>query len=127
MKTAIRTDAAPKAVGPYSQAVRSGDWLWLSMQLPLDPATGRLVEGDAAAQARRAIENIRAVARAGGADLADVVRTTLYLVDLSDFPAVNTVYAEYFGDPSPARSTVGAAALPLGARVALDAVARIGG
>jgi 2-iminobutanoate/2-iminopropanoate deaminase len=127
MKTAIRTDAAPKAVGPYSQAVRSGDWLWLSMQLPLDPATGRLVEGDAAAQARRAIENIRAVARAGGADLADVVRTTLYLVDLSDFPAVNTVYAEYFGDPAPARSTVGAAALPLGARVALDAVARIGG
>ena len=120
----LRTGAAPAPVGPYAQAVEASGWIFLSGQIPLDPATGRLVAGEIEEQARRVLENLRAVLDAGGASFADVVRTTIYLVDLAVFPRVNAVYAEYFGAaPRPARSTVQVAALPLGAQVEIDAIA----
>jgi reactive intermediate/imine deaminase len=120
----LRTSAAPAPVGPYSQAVEHAGWIFLSGQIPLDPATGRLVEGDVEAQTRRVLENLRAVLAAAGASLADVVRTTIYLVDLAVFPRVNAVYAEHFAtSPRPARSTVQVAALPLGSQVEIDAIA----
>ena len=120
----VRTGAAPAPVGPYSQAVADGGLLFASGQIPLDPATGRLVEGDVEAQTRRVLANLRAVLEAGGASLAQVVRTTIYLVDLSVFARVNAVYAEHFAsEPKPARSTVQVAALPLGAQVEIDAIA----
>jgi len=119
-----RTGAAPAPVGPYSQAVERAGLLFLSGQIALDPATGKLVPGDVEAQARRVLENLRAVLEAAGASLADVVRTTVYLIDLAEFPRVNAVYAEHFaGRPRPARSTVQVAALPLDARVEIDAIA----
>jgi reactive intermediate/imine deaminase len=120
----LRTSAAPAPVGPYSQAVEHADLLFLSGQIPLDPETGRLVDGDIEAQTRRVISNLRAVLESAGASLADVVRTTIYLVDLAAFPRVNAVYAEHFAvQPRPARSTVQVAALPLGAQVEIDAIA----
>jgi 2-iminobutanoate/2-iminopropanoate deaminase len=120
----LRTSAAPSPLGPYSQAVEHAGLLFLSGQIPLDPATGRLVEGDVEAQTRRVLLNLRAVLESTGASLADVVRTTIYLVDLAVFPRVNAVYAEHFGAaPRPARSTVQVAALPLGAQVEIDAIA----
>ncbi len=123
----VQTDEAPAPVGPYSQAVRAGDWLFLSGQVPLDPATGELVGEDAAAQAARVLENIGAILRAAGMDYADVVKTTIFLTDLRDFAAVNEVYARYFSERPPARSTVQVSALPKGARVEIEAIAVQGG
>ena len=118
----VTTDQAPAAIGPYSQAVRSGSLLFLSGQIPLDPATGQLVEGDIATQARRVFDNLRAVCDAAGAGLDRVVRVGIYVVDLADFAAVNAVMAEYFDAPYPARSTIEVSGLPRGARVEVDAI-----
>jgi reactive intermediate/imine deaminase len=118
----VSTDRAPAAIGPYSQAVIAGRTVFTSGQIPLDPATGQLVEGDIATQARRVFDNLRAVCEAAGADFGHVARVGIYLVDLGDFAAVNAVMAEYFSAPYPARSTIGVAALPKGARVEIDLV-----
>jgi 2-iminobutanoate/2-iminopropanoate deaminase len=123
MREIVRTAEAPAPVGPYSQAVRAGDWLFVSGQIPLDPATGQLAGEDAAAQAARALENLGAILRAAGMEYADVVKTTLFLTDLRDFAAVNQVYARYFAERPPARSTVQVSALPKGARVEIEAIA----
>jgi len=120
----IRTPNAPAAIGPYSQAIADGELLFCSGQIAIDPATGKLVGGDAAAQARRALGNLKAVLEAGGAGLDGVLKTTVYLKDLRDFPAVNAVYAEVFGAHRPARATVQVAALPMEALVEIDAIAR---
>lgn len=122
----IHSDQAPRAIGPYSQAVRAGNTLYLSGQTPLDPATGKLVEGDISAQARRVFENLKAVLAAADAGFADVVRVGIYLTDLGNFAAVNDVMKQYFAEPYPARSTIGVAALPLGAAVEIDLVAVVG-
>jgi reactive intermediate/imine deaminase len=119
----IRTDRAPKAIGPYSQAVRAGDTIYLSGQIPLDPATGELVGGDITAQARRVFDNIGAVLEAAGASFGEVVRVGIYLADLGDFVAVNDVMKQYFAEPYPARSTIGVAALPRGAAIEVDVIA----
>ena len=121
----IATKDAPHAIGPYSQAVRSGNTLYLSGQIALDPASGNLIEGDFAAQARRVFDNLRAVLRASGADFNNVVRATVYLTDLGNFQALNSIYGQYFGDHKPARSTVGVAQLPRGAAVEIDLIAVI--
>jgi reactive intermediate/imine deaminase len=121
-RTPIHTDRAPAAIGPYSQAVRAGRTVYLSGQIPLDPGTGELVQGDIAVQARRAFDNLRAVCEAAGGSLAGVQRLGLYLVDLSEFAAVNAVMADYFEAPHPARSTIGVSALPKGARFEVDAI-----
>ena len=119
----IRTDRAPKAIGPYSQAVRAGDSIYLSGQIPLDPATGELIGGDITAQARRVFDNIGAVLEAAGASFGEVVRVGIYLKDLGDFVAVNDVMKQYFAEPYPARSTIGVAALPRGAAIEVDVIA----
>ena len=121
-RTPIRTDAAPKAIGTYSQAVRSGDTVYLSGQIPLDPATMQLVEGDIEAQIARVFENLRAVAEAAGGSLDDVVKLTVFLTDLGNFPAVNEVMARFFSEPYPARAAVGVASLPMGVPVEMDAI-----
>ena len=121
-RTAIHSDQAPAAIGPYSQATRTGNLVFLSGQTPLDPATGNLVEGDIAAQARRAFDNLKAVAEAAGGSLDRVVRLGLYLTDLSQFAAVNAVMQEYFAAPYPARSTIEVSGLPKGAAFEVDAV-----
>ena len=122
----IETDAAPAPVGPYSQAVIHGDLLFASGQVPLDPRTGALVEGEIEDETRQVISNLRAVLEAGGSSLAQVIRTTVYVTDLSLFGRINAVYeAAFTGDPRPARVTIQAAALPLGARVEIDAVAAL--
>ena len=118
----IQTDKAPAAIGPYSQAVRAGDTVYLSGQIPLDPSTGLLVEGDIAVQARRSFENLKAVCEAAGGSLGDIVRLGLYLTDLDNFAAVNAVMGEFFKAPYPARSTVEVAGLPRGAGFEVDAV-----
>ena len=118
----IHTDLAPAAIGPYSQAVRQGDTVYLSGQIPLDPNSGLLIEGDIDAQARRAFDNLRAVCEAAGGSLDDVVRLGLYLTDLGQFAAVNAVMSDYFEAPYPARSTIGVASLPRGAQFEVDAV-----
>jgi len=118
----IHTDRAPKAIGPYSQAVRVGDTVYLSGQIPLDPATGELVTGDIGAQTRRVFENLTAVCAAAGGSLANLVRVGIYLTDLKNFTAVNAVMAEYCKEPYPARSTVEVSGLPRGAEVEIDAV-----
>jgi len=118
----IQTDKAPAAIGPYSQAVRAGDTVYLSGQIPLDPSTGLLVEGDISAQARRSFENLKAVCEAAGGSLGDIVRLGLYLTDLDNFAAVNAVMSEFFSAPYPARSTVEVSGLPRGARFEVDAV-----
>ncbi|MBA2564577.1 MAG: RidA family protein [Gemmatimonadetes bacterium] len=123
MKRAVRTGDAPAAIGPYSQAVRAGDWLFSAGQIPLDPATGEVVVGGAAEQARRVLENLGAVLREAGLGWEHVVRTTIFLTDLGDFAAVNQVYAEFLTEPYPARSTVQVAALPRGVRIEIDLVA----
>ena len=121
---AIESSDAPAPVGPYSQAVVHGGMLYASGQIPLDPATGKLVDGDIEAQTRRVLANLAAVLAAGGSSLERVVRTSIYLVDLSLFARVNAVYAEHFtGDPAPARATIGVAALPLGAQIEMDVIA----
>ena len=119
----IHTEGAPRAIGPYSQAVRAGDWLFLSGQVGVDPATGRLAEGGFGEEVRRALANLRAVLQAAGQDYGNLVRVTVYLTDLSRFPEMNRLYEEAFGEARPARVTVGASALPLGAQVEMEAVA----
>jgi len=121
MKTPIATREAPAAIGPYSQAVRAGDAVYLSGQIPLDPATMQLVEGFEA-QVRRVFDNLLAVCREAGGGFDDVVRVTIYLTDLAQFPKVNEIMAAYFREPYPARVTVGVASLPRGAAVEIDAV-----
>ena len=121
-RLAISTSQAPAAIGPYSQAVRRGNMVFLSGQIPLDPATGTLVEGDIAAQSRRVFDNLKAVCEAAGGSLDDVVRIGIYLVDLGDFAAVNAVMADYFTAPYPARSTIEVSNLPRSAQVEVDAI-----
>jgi reactive intermediate/imine deaminase len=118
----IATPAAPQAIGPYAQAVRCGNTVYLSGQIPLDPATGELVTGDITAQTRRVFENLKAVCAAAGGSLAQLARVGIYLTDLSHFAAVNAVMAEYCVEPHPARATIGVAALPRGAQVEIDAI-----
>ena len=118
----IQTDLAPAAIGPYSQAVRAGDTVFLSGQIPLDPSTGEIVAGDIAAQARRAFDNLRAVCEAAGGSFDDVVRVGLYLTNLGQFAAVNAVMADYFQAPYPARSTIQVSGLPKGAQFEVDAI-----
>ena len=124
-KKVISTDLAPAAIGPYSQAVKSGELLFLSGQIPLQPGSGQLVSDVIAVETRRVMDNLGAVLAAAGAGFGDVVKTTIYLVDLADFAEVNQVYGEYFAGDFPARATVQVAALPRGARVEIDAVARV--
>jgi reactive intermediate/imine deaminase len=121
-KTPIHTSDAPAAIGPYSQAVRHGDLVFLSGQIPLDPETMQIVEGGIEAQADRMFRNLRAVCRAAGSDLSGIVKLNLYLADMGDFPLVNEVMKRYFEEPYPARAAVGVAALPLGAGVEAEAV-----
>ena len=123
MKQAVSSPDAPKAIGPYSQAVRAGQLLFLSGQVPLDPATGEIVSGDIAAQTRRVFENLAAVLKAGGRSFSDVVRTTVFLADMNDFAEVNKVCGSYFSEPYPARATVQVARLPKDARVEIDVIA----
>jgi 2-iminobutanoate/2-iminopropanoate deaminase len=123
MKTPVSTADAPKAAGPYSQAVRAGGWLFVAGQIPLDPATGDLVDGDVTAQARRVLDNIGAVLKAGDLSFADVVRTTVFLVDMNDLAAMNQVYGAYFSEPYPARATVQVARLPRDVRIEIEAIA----
>ena len=120
----IQTSAAPAAIGPYSQAILIGDTLYTSGQIALDPATGQLVEGDVRAQASRVLQNLRAVVEAAGFAMSDVVKTTIFLASMDDFAAVNEIYGTVFTADPPARSTVQAAALPRGALVEIDAIAR---
>lgn len=122
----VQTDQAPAAIGPYSQAVRAGNTVYCSGQIPLDPATGELVQGNIAAQARRAFDNLKAVCEAAGGSFDDVVRLGLYLTDLGQFAQVNAVMAEYFQAPYPARSTIEVSALPKGAAFEVDAVVVLG-
>ncbi len=124
-KQIIQTDSAPAAIGPYSQAVRSGELLLLSGQIPLDPATGALIESSIEDETRRVMDNLGAVLAEAGCSFEDVLKTTIYLTDLGNFAAVNGVYGGYLGDKPPARATVQVAALPKGARVEIDAIARV--
>ena len=121
----VATNDAPMAIGPYSQAVKLNGMAYLSGQIALDPATGKLVEGDFATQARRVFENLKAVLRAAGTSLDRVVKATVYLTDLGNFQTLNAIYAEYFGEHKPARSTVGVAQLPRGAAVEIDLIASV--
>ena len=123
MKQAVSTDAAPKAIGPYSQAIVAGDLIFTSGQIPLDPKTQEMVKGDVRAQAERVMENLRAVLEAAGASFGQVVKTTIFLADLADFAVVNEVYGKRFTGAPPARSTVQVAALPKGARVEIEMTA----
>ena len=120
----VSTTGAPAAIGPYSQAVVMDGWVFASGQIPLDPATGQMVAGDAAAQTRRVLENLKAVLAAAGSGLDRVVKTTVYLKDMNDFAAMNGVYAEYFAKDPPARATVQAARLPKDAAVEIDLIAK---
>ena len=122
LREAIQTAGAPAAIGPYVQAIRAGDLLFCSGQIPLDPATGELIEGDAAAQAERCLKSLEAVISTAGGKLRDAVKCTIYLTDLKDFAAVNAVYGSYVGDPAPARACVEVSALPKGACVEIDAI-----
>ena len=121
----VATSGAPRAIGPYSQALRAGGFLFTAGQVGFDPASGTLVDGGIGEQTRQVLQNIRAILEAGGSGLAQVVKTTVFLVDMADFAAMNEVYAEAFGTHRPARSTVAVAALPRGARVEIEAVAAI--
>jgi 2-iminobutanoate/2-iminopropanoate deaminase len=122
----VHTDRAPRAIGPYSQAVAVDGWVFCSGQIALDPATGEVVEGDVAAQTERVLTNLSAVLEAAGASLDTVLKTTVFLADMDDFAAMNAVYEKRFGAHRPARSTVAAAGLPRSVRVEIDAVARAG-
>ena len=123
MKVAVTTNDAPAAIGPYSQAIKAGDYLFCSGQIPLDPATGTLITGGIADQTRRVLDNLGAILRASGASFERVVKTTVYLQDMSEFTAMNEVYATYFPAPAPARATVQAARLPRDVRVEIDLIA----
>ena len=125
-RSIIATAQAPAAIGPYSQAVRAGDTVYFSGQIPLDPATGNVVEGDITAQTRRVFDNLVAVAQAAGGSLAQFVRVGIYVTDLANFAAVNAVMAEYFQAPYPARSTIEVSALPKGVQVEVDAIMVLG-
>ncbi len=124
-KDIIATSQAPSAIGPYSQAVRSGPWVFVSGQIPLDPQTGRIVEGDITAQAERVLKNLAAILEAAGAGLAQVVKTTVYLRDLTEFTRMNEVYARFFADKPPARATVEVSRLPRDVQVEIDAIAAL--
>lgn len=123
MKQAIQTKQAPAAIGPYSQSIKSGGMLFISGQLPIDPATGSLIDGNMAEQARQIVSNISAILSEAGGDLSKVVKTTIFLTDLGDFAEVNGAYGDFFKETPPARSTVQVAALPLGARIEIEAIA----
>jgi 2-iminobutanoate/2-iminopropanoate deaminase len=123
MPTAISSPKAPKAIGPYSPAIAAGNMLFVSGQVPIDPATGNMIDGDIAAQTRRVLDNVGALLAAGGASFANVVRTTVFLADMNDFAVVNQVYGEYFVEPYPARATVQVARLPKDSRVEIDVIA----
>ncbi len=122
-RSIVRTTEAPAAIGPYSQAVVVGDLVFCSGQIPLDPATGQMIEGDVQAQTHRVLQNLRAVLEAAGSSLSQVVKTTVFLQNMNDFAAMNAVYSEYFGDQPPARSTVEVARLPRGALVEIECIA----
>jgi 2-iminobutanoate/2-iminopropanoate deaminase len=121
----VSTSGAPRAIGPYSQGIRAGGFLFTAGQVGFDPASGELVDGGIAEQTDRVLQNIRAILQAAGCELSNVVKTTVFLVDMADFTAMNEVYAAAFGDHRPARSTVAVAALPRGARVEIDAIAQL--
>lgn len=121
-RSAVHTDQAPAAIGPYSQAVHFGHLLFVSGTLPVDPRTGQLVGGDIEAQSRQVFRNLAAIAEAAGGQLADAVKVTVFLTDLGDFQRVNGIFREWFGEPFPARSTVQVAALPLGAPLEVEAI-----
>ncbi len=121
----LHTDDAPEAIGPYSQAIRTGEWLFTSGQIGLDPATGEFAPGGFEAQARRVFSNLAAVLEAAGCSFRDVVKATVYVLDMADFPKLNAIYGEAMGDHRPSRSTVQAAGLPKGALVEIDLVARL--
>ena len=123
MREAVSTPAAPAAIGPYSQAIRAGSLLFVSGQIPLDPATATMVEGGIAVQTHRVFRNLAGILEAAGSSLDRVVRTTVYLADMNDFAAMNEVYGEYFAEPYPARATVQVARLPKDARVEIDVIA----
>jgi 2-iminobutanoate/2-iminopropanoate deaminase len=125
MREAVSATGAPRAIGPYSQAIKAGGLLFVSGQIPLDPESGQMVEGDIAAQTHRVFKNLQAILEAGGASLDRVVRTTVYLADMNDFGAMNDVYATYFESPAPARATVQVARLPKDARVEIDVIAEL--
>jgi 2-iminobutanoate/2-iminopropanoate deaminase len=125
MRQAVATPSAPRAIGPYSQAIRAGSLLFVSGQIPMDPATGQMVEGSIAAQTHRVFQNLGAILEAAGASFDQVVRTTVYLADMNDFAAMNEVYGTYFSSPAPARATVQAAKLPRDARLEIDVIASL--
>lgn len=125
MKKIVSTENAPKAIGPYSQAVISGGLIFLSGQIPIDPETGKLTGKDISAQTKRVLQNIEAVLEAAGGSLSDVVKTTVYMTDLSTFAEMNRIYEKYFHETPPARATVQVASLPVGALIEIDAVARV--
>lgn len=124
--TAVSTPHAPGAIGPYSQGLRAGDYLYLSGQIPIDPATGQVVAGGVVEQTHQVLKNLGAVLAAGGASYQQVVKTTVYLIDMAEFTAMNEVYGTYFSAPAPARATIQAAALPRAVRVEIDVVAYLG-
>lgn len=126
MKQAISSPDAPKAIGPYSSALRADPFLFISGQVPFDPATGNMVDGDIKLQTQRVLENIGALLKSGGLSYANVVRTTVFLADMNDFAAMNDVYRTFFAEPYPARSTVQAARLPRDARIEIDVIAMAG-
>ena len=125
MRQAVSTPSAPAAIGPYSQAIRAGQLLFLSGQIPLDPATGKLVEGGVEAQTVQVFKNIEAILKAGGASFDGVVSATVYLADMNDFATVNDIYATYFSSPAPARATVQVARLPKDCRVEIQVIASV--
>jgi len=126
MRQAVSSEFAPAAIGPYSQAIRAGSLLFLSGQIPLNPKTGAMVDGDIAAQTHQVFANLKAILEAGGATFDDVVKTTVYLADMNDFATVNEIYGTHFSSPAPARATVQAARLPKDARVEIDLIADLG-
>jgi 2-iminobutanoate/2-iminopropanoate deaminase len=126
MKKIINTNNAPAPIGPYNQAIKSGHLLYTSGQIPIDPATGQIVPGGIREQTIQVLENLKSVVEAAGSTLNDAIKTTVFLTDMADFPEVNTIYAEFFGeDNAPARSTIQVAALPIGARVEIEMIAKV--
>jgi 2-iminobutanoate/2-iminopropanoate deaminase len=125
VRQAVSTPSAPKAIGPYSQAVRAGSLLFVSGQVPIDPATGNIITGDIAAQTHRIFQNIGEILKAGGASFDHVVRTTVFLADMNDFAAMNDAYGTFFSSPFPARATVQVSRLPRDARIEIDVIASV--
>ena len=125
MKQVIHTDNAPAAIGPYSQAIQIGDLLFVSGQVPIDPSTGAIVEGDVKAQAQQSLNNLKAILNAAGTNMGAVVKTTVFLADMNDFAAMNEVYAQFFQEPFPARSAVQVGRLPKDAKVEIEAIAQL--